>query len=751
MYGSREQTEGAHLPHFAFHNNGDLTFADSSAHWGFVTPSYATGAAVVDLDNDGDLDYVTNNLNGPASVFKNHATDRKQGHFLRIAFETSAGNRNAYGTQVRINTPNHTLTAEHRVTRGYQSSLEPFVHFGLGSDTVVNEFVIIWPNQGRMVMHQVPVDTLLKVKFDSTLIVKQYDPPLRSETVRQAGKVPESATPGLYVTTLPQPPIEFRHREAPYADFKVQPLIPQQYSTLGPAMAVADVNGDRLDDLFVGGPFNQSGQILIQTKSGVFEQRPLVQGKKFEEDTGVLFFDADGDNDQDLYIVSGGNEFAEGSAYYQDRLYMNDGRGRFTLSVKAIPRESASGSCVIGNDFDSDGDIDLFVGGRLKPQGYPDAGTSFILRNDGGRFSDITAEVAPGLKNIGMVTSALWTDFDNDGTSDLIVAGEWMSVTLLRNAGGKFNKVTDQYGLTRTAGWWNSIAGADIDSDGDIDYVLGNLGYNSRYKATIDRPLHAYTSDFNDDGKREAILTQRIQNEEYPAHPRDDIFLQLPSYKKYYNSYAAYSLETADAFLKRNTKARVDTLTANIMATCVLINQGKSAWQLKPLPAEAQFAPVYGIVIKDLDADGNDDLVLTGNTSSPDVLTGKYDASKGLVLVGDGMGKFTPRTLSRSGLILEGDGRSLVLLNRRTDQLLIAGINNDSLRFRSVSPVTSRFNPVPRDAYVLVQLKDGRTKRIEICKGGGYLSQSTSAIDIPPGSMRVIVFDGEGNSREFKP
>ncbi|MEJ1242456.1 VCBS repeat-containing protein [Chryseolinea sp. T2] len=730
--------DGAHLPPFAFHNNGDLTFADSSSHWGFITPSYATGAAVADLDNDGDLDYVTNNLNGPASVFRNHTTERPGSHYVRISLEGPAGNREAYGTKIRIRTPSHSMIAEHRVVRGYQSSLEPFIHFGVSRDTVVNEIEVIWPNQTRQTIHNVPVDKLMKIKFGNG----------------GADQLPNSrldvkASTGRFMTSLHEPAIQFKHEEAPYADFKVQPLIPQQYSTPGPALAVADVNGDHLEDLLVSGSYNHSGQVFIQQKNGTFKGQPIAHGKKFEEDTGTLFFDVDGDNDQDLYVVSGGNEFAEGSIYYQDRLYLNDGQGHFSLKPNSIPTESASGSCVVGNDFDGDGDIDLFIGGRLKPQSYPDAGTSFILRNDGGQFTNITNDVAPGLQHIGMVSSALWTDFDNDGARDLIVVGEWMPITLLRNTNGKFQNVTATYGLAKSAGWWNSIAGSDVDNDGDIDYVVGNLGYNSRYKATPDHPLHAYASDFNDDGKREAILTQNIQGKEYPAHPRDDLFLQLPSYKKYYNSYAAYAEESKEAFLKRNTKNKVDTLTAHVMATCILMNQGSDPWQLKPLPAEAQFSPVYGMLIKDVDGNGSDDLVLTGNSSSPDVLTGKYDASKGLVLVGDGHGNFASQTISQSGLVVRGDARSLVLLTRGNDQLVIAGVNNDSIQLRSVARLPAHFEFRGDDAYAEIQFKNGRLRRVENYMGGGYLSQSTRGVDVPADGIRITVFDCQGKSREL--
>lgn len=729
--------EGAHLPHFAFHNHGDLTFADSSAQWGFVTPSYATGAALADLDNDGDLDYITNNLNGPASVFKNSASEHQNSHFLRISLKGPPGNKDAFGTQVRIQTAHQTLVSNLQVVRGYQSSVEPFVHFGLGSDTVVTDVVIIWPNGRTQDLHHVRADQQISIQYDTTI------------QAPDAAQIPLAHRP--YVSSNADAAISFTHEEAPYADFKVQPLIPQQYSTLGPAMAVADVNGDGLEDVFIGGSFNHSGQLFIQTRNGKFKARALTHGKKFEEDTGALFFDADGDKDEDLYIVGGGNEFADGSPYYQDRLYLNNGSGQFTLRTDALPRESASGSCVVGHDFDRDGDIDLFVGGRLKPQAYPDPGTSFILRNEGGKFVEVSREVAPDLAQIGMVTAALWTDFDNDGQRDLIVVGEWMRPTLFLNKQGKFRNVTIEFGLQHTSGWWNSISGADIDNDGDTDYLLGNLGYNSRYQVTGNRPLHAYVSDYNADGKREAILTQILQREEYPAHPRDDLFLQLPSYKKFYNSYAAYADETAKAFLSRNGNAKIDTLSSNVMATCVLINRGHEPWILKPLSVEAQFAPVLGTLIKDVDNDGNDDMVLTGNSSAPDVLTGKYDASKGLIMLGDGNGNFRAQTILRSGLALCGDARSLVVVNTPNGQLLLSGMNNGPLEQRLLTASTKTFRPNPRDAYAVIQLSNNRTRRVEFYRGSGYLSQSSSSIDIPVGATRLTVFDVQGQSREVIP
>ncbi len=727
--------EGAYLPNFVFQNKGDLTFQDQSSGWGFTKPSYSTGAAYADLDNDGDLDYVTNNTNEPASIFENHSNDLNQNHFLRIKLHGPSGNRDGIGAKVILTTSEKTQFLEHSPYRGFQSTVEKEMHFGLGNDTTITLLNIQWPDGTYQELKEITIDQTLEIKYSNGI--------QKSSNKKENISSYFSKTSGIG--------IDFKHAETHYADFKIQPLLPHKYSQQGPGIAVADVNGDDLEDFFVGGAYNQSGQFHLQTKNGSFHSKALSGGIKYEEDIGVLFFDADGDSDNDLYIVSGGNEFQSGSPYYQDRFYNNDGKGNFILNAQALPVETASGSCVIASDYDKDGDLDLFIGGRLTPQKYPEPGTSYILQNEGGHFVDVTEKVAPGLKNSGMVTGALWTDFNNDSRVDLIVVGEWMPVSMYENKNGRFENVSASRGLQKSSGWWNSIQGADVDNDGDVDYVLGNLGLNTRYKTSPDKPVRVDVSDFNQDGSRDAILSSFVNGVSYPAHPRDDLFQKLPSYKKYYTSYKAYADETMQIFLNRTPDARPEVLQCEMMESSVLINEGKEKWKFITLPMEAQFAPLYGMVINDYTQDGLVDLITSGNSYAPDVLTGRYDALKGLVLEGKGDGTFVPIEVEKAGLLIDKDAKALVeLIITNNKLLLLAAQNNDSLTVWKKTSSIQTFTPDKQDMCVDIIFENGKRTRKEFYYGAGYLSQSTRKVLIPFGAQEIIVHDFKGKSRKIK-
>lgn len=728
--------EGAHLPNYIFRNNGDLTFSDHSKKWGFSRPSYSTGSAYADLDNDGDLDYVISNTNAPAFIFKNHAGERLKNHFLRISLEGQPQNPGGYGSKIFLFVDQDTIQyVEQSPSRGFQSSVDQRLHVGLGKFSKIDSLLIVWPDQRYQTLKDVTGDREITLLWSNAKGVSLLSLPNRKLT----GKIFDPDAGG-------HRNIRFLHSETEYADFKIEPLVPHKYSQNGPGVAVGDVNGDDAEDFFVGGAFKQSGRFFIQQKDGRFSSKVLTHQTKYEEDMGVLLFDADNDSDNDLYVVSGGNEFETGSNYYRHRLYSNDGKGNFALNKTALPQKSFSGSCVIAADIDRDNDLDLFVGGRLTPHGYPSAGQSNIWRNENGVFTDVTDQIAPGLKNIGMVTAGLWTDVNNDGHADLMVVGEWMPITLFLNTKGKLVRQPDA--VPHSSGWWNSITGCDFDRDGDTDYMLGNLGLNSNYKASRDEPVSIYVSDLNKDGVDDPILAHFIQGVNRPAHPRDDILIQVAPFKKKYPSYASYAETTLEKLLEG---AKPSVMRSQTFTTSYLENKGDGRLELRVLPVEAQVAPVYGIVAGEFTGDEFDDIVLVGNFYSPEVLSGRYDAFSGLMLKGDGNGNFKPMSMQQSGVFVPGDAKGLARLETQDHKiLLLAAQNNDSLKvLESKIKRTQVLNAKSTDFYAVVEGKDGKKTKCEFYYGSGYLSQSSRSMRLPIDAKSVLIFDFMGKSRTF--
>jgi hypothetical protein len=730
MLDALHSIEGAHLPVFAFRNNGDLTFEDRSSRWGFTTPAYSTGSAYADLDNDGDLEYITNNIDGPAFLFENHAHELLNHHFLRIDLKGPAGNLQGYGAKVFLYNGRDTLQyAEKSPYRGYQSTVEQELHFGLGKHTMVDSLTIVWPDGKRQMIEHIKADQTLRLDHSNATT---------NDTDNYQADLP------LFTSVDKRYDIAYRHDETEYADFKIQPLLPHKYSEYGPGVAVGDVNQDGLEDFYIGGAFKQSGQFFVQGKDGKFTTKKLTHDVKFEEDMGALFFDADGDHDEDLYVVSGGNEFAAGSLYYKDRLYLNDGKGNFKEDKQALPAETASGSCVVAADYDQDGDLDLFVGGRLTPQHYPEPGQSLILQNNRGHFTDVTKEVAPELQHVGMVSAALWTDVDNDHLMDLMVVGEWMPITIFKNEGKRFRHLE----IEHSTGWWNSVQGGDFDEDGDTDYIVGNLGLNSRYKTSSEKPVRVYVGDFNHDGIDDPVLAHYIQGVNRPAHPRDDIFLQIVQFRKKYTSYQAYADATMESMLE-GTNVQPVVLESETFQSSYLENNGKNAWKLKPLSLRSQFSPVFGIAVGDYDHDGHTDVVLSGNSYATEVLTGRYDASKGLLLKGDGEGSFKDVSLHGSGIRIDGNAKGIAeLYNRNNKSILIGVQNNDSLKVFEKRTPNDKIIPVDQDeSYALISLSNGKKYKQELYFGSGYLSQSSRKLRIPVHATEVVIFKYSGQRR----
>jgi enediyne biosynthesis protein E4 len=708
-----EKLPGVKKPNFLFKNNGDLTFSDKAAEWGLDQPSYSNGAAYADFDNDGDLDLVTNNINDEAFIYRNKTIDAgKQGNsFLRMRLTREASNLQAYGTKIKVYTGQLTYYAEHQTQRGYKSTVEDIEHFGLGkvASGKADSVVITWPGGKTQV--------LKNVSLNQTITVVEKDAVMRTPIQKHVMPAFEAVQEALN--------IRLKHDEEEFVDFlEAQFLVPHKHSQNGPGITVGDVNGDGLDDFIVGGAARKGGYLGLQQKDGAFITSTLPV--KEPEDMGLLLFDADTDGDLDLYCTSGSSEFKSDVAQYQHRLYRNDGKGNFTFDKAALPAITASGGCVVASDFDHDGDLDLFAGGRLVPTHYPEAPESYLLVNDGkGNFKNGTALLAPALAKTGMVTSALWTDINNDGWQDLALVGEWMPVTFFVSQQGR--SFTTQT-LDASSGWWNSLAGGDFDNDGDTDYIAGNLGLNSIYKASVEEPVSICAKDFDGNGSVDPILCRYIQGKEYPAPPRDALIGQVPALKGVAIRYAKYGSMGITDLLSEQRRKDALVLKSTLMASVYIENTG-GHFTLKTLPAEAQFAPLYGIAVTDVNEDGNLDVLAAGNSYAAEPLSGLYDASIGNYLQGDGKGNFKNVPVTTSGFFVDGDAKGLACLTRPNgSELFIVTQNRDSVKvFTRTLNNDSRevIRAKPLETSAMIQLKNGKQRKTEFYWGSGYLSSSS--------------------------
>jgi len=672
------------LPNYAFKNQGrsgrlssGYSFSDVTDAWGLATPSHSNGSAYADFDNDGDLDLIINNVNMPLFIYRNE-TDKvaPENRYLKVKLVGKGLNTQAIGSKLTLKHGGNTYYLEQMPMRGFQSTVDPRPNFGLGNLNQVDSLIVEWPSG--------EISVLTDLVTNQTILLNKNELQKVQLPIKSVIDVPSKIFEDVTADNL----INYKHEENYFVDFDRDRLLFHMLSTEGPRICKGDVNKDGKEDLYIGGAKDSPGALFIQDADDRFTKtnQALFEKDKISEDMDCLFFDADKDNDLDLYVASGGNEFSSSSSALKDRLYLNDGRGNFSKSSQSLPTSKyESTSTVQAADFDGDGDQDLFVGIRLRPFLYGVPVNGYILENDGkGNFSNVTGRVAPGLKNIGLITDAVWEDFDKDNRPDLLVVGEWMPITVFQNQDkdGKTTlvNITDQVGLGKSNGWWNCIKPADLDSDGDIDFVVGNHGLNSRFKASHQKPVKIYINDFDNNGTAEQIITAYNGETSYPLALKHDLVMQMPELKKKYLKYESYKGQTInDIFPQKKLEGTIIHEVYNL-ETSILINNGDGNFDLKALPVQAQLTPMFGILVDDFDRDGNQDILLGGNLYRVKPEVGRYDASYGLFLKGDGKNNFIPVPNKNSGLSMMGEIRDIISLKVGGRNLIMVVKNNDPVQ-----------------------------------------------------------------------
>lgn len=655
-------------PNYIFKNDGELKIENATKEWGLDQPCFSSGAAYGDLDNDGDLDLVVNNSNDTAFVYENNVNKFSKNNYLNIKFKTGNRFNSFFGTRVTAHYDGTIQVRELTSARGYFSCSEELVHFGLGSVKEIDSLVISWYDGGESVLYKIPAGQTLLLDREK----------LKTERVNRI-KSPE-LLPFKDVTR--ETGLTFRHRENEFNDFDREFLLPHKMSGLGPCLAVGDVDGNGLDDFFIGGSFGQSGSIFLQSAGGKFSVsgNTVFSEKPYHEDLGAVFFDADLDGDQDLFAVSGGNEYDKDNILYQDRFYINDGQGNFS-NLPALPATRASGSRVISADFDKDGDTDLFVCGRQVPGRYPEPAESYLLKNcwketRGLRFEKVGN---PSLVNLGMVTDACWSDYDGDGDLDIVAAGEWMPVTILENRNGDFIRKQLSSTLKHTTGWWFSIKAADLDGDGDEDYILGNMGLNYKYKASPDEPFTINYADFDLNGKNDIVISYYNFGVQYPIKDLAYSSQQIPGLARKFPTFQEFATHNLKEIYGEDQLKNSLEYKAEMFQSICLENLGKGEFAIHELPLQAQVSSINGIVVHDVDKDGIKDLIIAGNMYDSEIEIPRNDAGVGLFLKGKGDCSFQAVAMYESGLSLPYDVKDMKEIKFKEGTGLLVGVNDGPL------------------------------------------------------------------------
>jgi hypothetical protein len=712
-----------------------------------VGVSYSS--AVGDLDGDGDLDYVTSNIGEPIALYRNRADE---GHRIAVRLVGRGGNRFGLGARVEIQAGESKQVRELSIASGYLSSDQPIVHFGLGEEEKVDRLTVRWPSGAVQEFGDLAVGQHYTIQEPE--VEEKPAPPIEG---KQGGQTLFAKTQILKGSG---------RDEKLYDDFSSQPLLPNKLSQLGPGMAWGDVDGDGDADVYFGRSAGLGGAIYFNEGRGKFvveDFEPFDEHAKCE-DMGALFFDADGDGDLDLFVASGSNEWPAGDQLYRDRLYLNDGSGKFaTAPAGTLPDLTESSSAVSAADFDRDGDLDLFVGTRVIPGRYPVSPKSRLLRNEGGRFVEVTGEVAPGLLEAGLVTGALWSDANGDGWIDLLLAREWGAPALFLNVEGKLSDRTDEAGCAELTGWWNGIAAGDVDGDGDLDYAVSNFGLNSKYRATREQPSVLFYGDLDGSGVSRLVEAEWEGAKCYPRRGRSCSVHAMPSLGDRFGSFKDFALASLEEIYPRRLLDAAQRFEASTLESGLLLNDGSGKFSFRPFPAFAQISAGFGVVLEDVDGDGILDCVLAQNFFHPQLETGALDGGIGLVLKGDGKGSFQPVPATTSGIVVPHDARSLarVDVDGNGAQDLVFGVNEGDPQVylsRQRGRVRVRLegkgaNRAAIGAHILLRFKDRRSQGFELTAGSSYLSQGPpvlSVVSAEVASLRIRWPDGTTSDHEWE-